>query len=188
MITNERIEQQWLALVERLAVALIPAGKLEREFTLQEIADACHRHKLLAWLLDGSEVVDVQLVEHFKMTPQSRASLAAFIHERCHKLVEIGGQRVVIETCVSGRPARDFILRVLDVCAKPAPEHVATGIEAKVCADITRRQAHGVAKYGQTVAGNPLPLKAWLQHAYEETLDKAVYLKRAIAEIEKGEI
>lgn len=61
--------------------------------------------------------------------------------------------------------------------------HTATGTEAEVIADITRRQAHGIAKYGTTVAENPLPLKAWLQHAYEETLDKAIYLKRAISEI-----
>lgn len=63
---------------------------------------------------------------------------------------------------------------------------VATGTEAAVCADITRRQQFGLAKYGVTVADNKLPLRAWLQHAYEETLDKAVYLKRAIEEIDKG--
>lgn len=59
-----------------------------------------------------------------------------------------------------------------------------TGTEARICADIARRQAHGLAKYGTTVEGNPLPLRAWLQHAYEETLDKAVYLRRAIEEID----
>lgn len=63
-------------------------------------------------------------------------------------------------------------------------EHVPTGIEAAVCADIARRQAFGIAKYGQTVANNPLDVRSWLQHAYEECLDQAVYLKRAIAEID----
>lgn len=63
-------------------------------------------------------------------------------------------------------------------------EHVPTGIEAEVCADIARRQAFGIAKYGQTVADNPLTLRAWLQHAYEESLDLPIYLKRAIAEID----
>ena len=58
------------------------------------------------------------------------------------------------------------------------------GVEAEVCADIARRQAFGKNKYGTTVAENPLSLRAWLHHAYEETLDKAVYLKRAIAEID----
>jgi hypothetical protein len=56
--------------------------------------------------------------------------------------------------------------------------------ETLVIKDITNRQAMGILKYGQTVAGNPLPLRAWLQHAYEETLDKAIYLKRAIQEID----
>ena len=63
--------------------------------------------------------------------------------------------------------------------------HVPVGTEAEVCADIAHRQKLGIAKYGTTVADNPLPLEAWLQHAYEETLDKAIYLKRAIAEIKK---
>lgn len=54
-----------------------------------------------------------------------------------------------------------------------------TGTEAIVCADIARRQALGIAKYGQTVADNPLALQQWLQHAYEELLDGAIYLKRA---------
>jgi len=63
-------------------------------------------------------------------------------------------------------------------------DHVPTGIEAEVCGDIARRQAFGIAKYGQTVADNPIDLRAWLQHAYEECLDQAVYLRRAIAEID----
>ena len=58
------------------------------------------------------------------------------------------------------------------------------GVEAEVCADIARRQAFGENKYGMIAAENPSSLRAWLHHAYEETLDKAVYLKRAIAEID----
>ncbi len=58
------------------------------------------------------------------------------------------------------------------------------GTEANVCLDIGSRQEKGIAKYGTTVADNPLSLRQWLQHAYEETLDKAIYLKRAIAEID----
>lgn len=62
------------------------------------------------------------------------------------------------------------------------------GIEAEVCIEIARRQEHGIAKYGTTVADNPLVLRQWLQHAYEETLDKAIYLRRAIAEIDAQEL
>lgn len=58
------------------------------------------------------------------------------------------------------------------------------GTEMEVCIDIAARQEHGFKKYGTTVRDNPLSLKQWLQHAYEETLDKAIYLKRAIEEIE----
>lgn len=58
-----------------------------------------------------------------------------------------------------------------------------TGTEARVCADIAARQAKGTAKYGTTVQDNPLGLIQWLQHAYEECLDQAVYLKRAIEQL-----
>ena len=59
----------------------------------------------------------------------------------------------------------------------------ATGIESIVCADIAARQRAGIAKYGMTVKDNPLSLREWLQHAYEECLDQAVYLRRAIDEL-----
>ena len=59
------------------------------------------------------------------------------------------------------------------------------GIEALVCEEIARRQQLGINKYGTTVADNNLSLREWLQHALEETLDQAIYLRRAIAEIDK---
>lgn len=61
----------------------------------------------------------------------------------------------------------------------------ATGTEALVCEDIAKRQQLGVNKYGTTVCANPLELREWLQHAYEEALDQAIYLKRAIQELDK---
>jgi len=60
-----------------------------------------------------------------------------------------------------------------------------TGIESIVCEDIAKRQQLGINKYGTTVASNPLSLREWLQHQYEELLDAAVYARRAIAEIDK---
>lgn len=53
------------------------------------------------------------------------------------------------------------------------------GVESRVCQDIAARQRLGIAKYGCTVADSNDDM---LQHAYEEALDLAVYLK---AEIEK---
>lgn len=63
-------------------------------------------------------------------------------------------------------------------------EATATGTEAEVCRDIAERQQLGLSKYGTTVAENPLSLRAWLQHAYEESLDRTIYLKRAIQELD----
>lgn len=60
-----------------------------------------------------------------------------------------------------------------------------TGIEAMVCEDVAKRQALGINKYRTTVADNPLSLREWLEHAYFESLDKAVYLRRAIDEIDR---
>ena len=57
--------------------------------------------------------------------------------------------------------------------------------ESLVIADILKRQELGIAKYGTTVAQNPLELRQWLQHAYEEKLDDAVYMKRAIQQLDK---
>ena len=53
------------------------------------------------------------------------------------------------------------------------------GVEARVCSDIADRQRIGIAKYGCTVEASKDDM---LQHAYEEALDLAVYLK---AEIER---
>lgn len=67
------------------------------------------------------------------------------------------------------------IKKVFDRMNSGAP----SGIELQVCEDITERQLKGVKKYGSTVAENPLTLPQWLNHAYEEALDFAIYLKRA---------
>ncbi len=61
-----------------------------------------------------------------------------------------------------------------------------SGTEYRVCRDIAERQALGIKKYGTTVAKNPLTLREWLEHAYQEALDQAIYLRRAMEEIDKG--
>ena len=58
------------------------------------------------------------------------------------------------------------------------------GTEAIVCADIARRAAFGLGKYGVTVAANPLELREWLEHQYMELLDAAIYCRRAMAELD----
>lgn len=54
----------------------------------------------------------------------------------------------------------------------------------EVIQEMLARDAKGFVKYGVTTADNPLTLRQWLQHALEETLDKAVYLRRAIRELD----
>ena len=57
--------------------------------------------------------------------------------------------------------------------------------ESLVIADILKRQKLGIAKYGRTLAQNPLELREWLQHSYEEQLDNALYTRRAIQQLDK---
>ena len=52
--------------------------------------------------------------------------------------------------------------------------------------DLNERSKVGLAKYNTSLERTDLNLKDWLIHAYEETLDKANYLKRAILEIENN--
>lgn len=69
------------------------------------------------------------------------------------------------------------------LAARPTPGKL-SGTELKVVEQIAKRQQLGIAKYGQIVADNPLSLREWLQHALEECLDQAIYLQRAIDELE----
>ena len=66
------------------------------------------------------------------------------------------------------------------------PEPTIDPVVEHVRALLLSRSAVGIKKYGTTTADNPLELRAWLQHALEECLDQAVYLRRAIIEIESG--
>lgn len=51
--------------------------------------------------------------------------------------------------------------------------------------DLLRRSQTGVKKYGTLLERTDLSLRDWLQHAYEECLDQANYLKRSIMEIDE---
>lgn len=66
----------------------------------------------------------------------------------------------------------------------PLKEGKEDPVVAAVRADLLRRSELGIAKYGMTLDRTDLSLRDWLVHAYEETLDQANYLKRAIMEID----
>ena len=50
--------------------------------------------------------------------------------------------------------------------------------------DLLDRSNVGITKYGTTLAANNGNHRYWLNHAYEEALDLANYLKRAIMELD----
>jgi hypothetical protein len=58
----------------------------------------------------------------------------------------------------------------------------------EVINDMKAREELGKVKYNCTLDRQDLTLRDWLQHAYEENLDAALYLKRAIIEIDKTTI
>ena len=49
-----------------------------------------------------------------------------------------------------------------------------------VIAELRLREERGLNKYGTTLDRTDLTEKQWLQHAYEEALDLALYLKKLI--------
>ena len=51
---------------------------------------------------------------------------------------------------------------------------------ASVIHDLKSREDRGYSKYSTTMDRTDLTEKEWLQHAYEEALDMALYLKKAI--------
>lgn len=55
----------------------------------------------------------------------------------------------------------------------------------KVREMLLRRSQVGLEKYGCTTERTDLNLRDWLQHALEETLDKAVYLQAAIDKLDR---
>jgi len=48
----------------------------------------------------------------------------------------------------------------------------------EVINDLKQREQKGLSTYGTTVDRTDLTEKEWLQHAYEEALDLAIYLKK----------
>jgi hypothetical protein len=64
-------------------------------------------------------------------------------------------------------------------------EYKQSSIVTKVMDDIKSREKKGFMQYGTTVDRTDYDLKMWLQEAYEECLDQAIYLKSAIENLKK---
>jgi hypothetical protein len=50
--------------------------------------------------------------------------------------------------------------------------------------DLLDRSEVGIRKYGVTLERNDIDLRGWLAHAYQEALDMALYIKRAMKELD----
>lgn len=55
-----------------------------------------------------------------------------------------------------------------------------TNLLQAVIDDLVAREERGKAKYNTTMDRTDLTHQEWLQHAYEEALDMALYLKKAM--------
>ena len=56
----------------------------------------------------------------------------------------------------------------------------------QLVAELRRRSAVGLQKYGKPLSRDDLKLIDWLRHALEETLDNAGYLQAAINSLGSG--
>lgn len=55
-------------------------------------------------------------------------------------------------------------------------------VYAQVMVDLRGREKMGIEKYGVSVDKAELDTLQWMQHAYEESLDHAIYMKKLILE------
>lgn len=53
-------------------------------------------------------------------------------------------------------------------------------VYAQVMVDLRDREKMGIEKYGVSVDKAELDTLQWMQHAYEESLDHAIYMKKII--------
>lgn len=53
-------------------------------------------------------------------------------------------------------------------------------VTEQVINDIQQREQKGIETYGTTMDRQDLTQDQWLQHAYEESLDFAIYLRKLI--------
>jgi hypothetical protein len=53
-------------------------------------------------------------------------------------------------------------------------------VTEQVINDINARELKGLETYGTTMDRNDLTQDQWLQHAYEESLDFCIYLKKLL--------
>lgn len=66
-----------------------------------------------------------------------------------------------------------------------SPDYPGDKAVDKICAKLLQRSQVGFKKYGCTTDRQDLTLLDWLRHSLEEKLDDAVYMQRAMIELER---
>lgn len=61
-------------------------------------------------------------------------------------------------------------------------------IVEKVIKSYRKRSSKGIAKYGTTMADNPLSSLEWLQHLQEELMDATLYIERLKEELNDSKV
>ena len=69
---------------------------------------------------------------------------------------------------------------------KPMTEEESKEVEESVIAKIRQRRDLGRKKYGVSMERTDLSVPQWLQHAQEEAMDLAIYLEKAIQEMNRA--
>lgn len=92
----------------------------------------------------------------------------------------IGDMMRLLPKEIADRFDPSLVSEMRDYCNSAVVDQVVEEVRE----DLLRRSQFGIKKYGVTLERTDLNLRDWLQHAYEETLDQANYLKRAIMEID----
>lgn len=80
-------------------------------------------------------------------------------------------------------PLNQMIKMMIDI--KEEDFDMEDSIVESVRQDLLDRSQAGIKKYNNTLDRDDLELSDWLQHAYEELLDGALYLKRAKKDAEE---
>lgn len=99
---------------------------------------------------------------------------------RTLKAVCTGGNPRLFCHCVRAGRRRAECAKIWDVAGVTADDPIVAAVRE----DLLARSLVGLKKYGVGLDRTDLSKREWLRHAYEEALDLACYLKRAMGDVD----
>ena len=157
--------------------------------TLEQVREALHDAYLaIDWLHGKYAVGDVGVNAQMKLV--AALNLLSALSSASQAEQEVESKAVVTYAHKDGCPNIRFRQYADDklpswaVDVKPeAPDQNVEDLREM----LLQRSQVGLSKYGCTTMRSDLSLQDWLQHALEETLDNAVYLRAAIRKVADDE-